>query len=478
MFPHRHGHRPGWGHRDPYGLSPKASFDEEPLNTPVYNWVHCPISQGAIPLNAVRAGKDSDGSAIYVGRFNHDGNMLPAKVIPIRRVAYISYNGVEIFCPNVEVLCGLGFTWVPSQKGDLPKGAVCSGYTSTGEPIYIGRAHHDGSLTPGKINPKHGCLYIPFGGHEHAHPNYEVLVDTKKSGQQSVGSKWVPAKSNGPVPPGALLAGNDSDGTPIYLGRVYRHGQTLPAKVIPRKRMCHTGDEGLEFEMADYEVLCCANVAWMPFHGVFPINAIECGRDRMGEKLYFGRGRYNGSLTPGKVLECSKLLKIPFDWKEIPLREFDVLVDNSHSNTPTQSLNWCPSTNKLPVPKGALLAGYDSDESSIYLGRVTFEGNQLPAKVIPRKGLCHTCHQGKELEMISYEALCNARVTWIPFNGVIPPKAVLCGRTRWGEAVYIGRGPYKGSITPGKILENEKMLKIPFEWSEHSIRGGEILVEY
>ncbi|XP_053686612.1 uncharacterized protein LOC128736158 [Sabethes cyaneus] len=476
-MPH-HGHYHGRGRWAPQELPQKKQFfDLEPQYSTGYNWVHCAINEGILPLNAVLAGTDSDGSPIYVGRVNHDGNVLPAKVIPIRRVAYFSYNGIEISDPNIEVLCGLNFTWIPSEKGLLPKGAVLSGYSSTGEPIYIGRAHHDGSLTPGKINPKHGCLYIAYGGREHARPNYEVLVDAKKLGEPSVGGKWIPAKSNGPVPPGALVAGNDSDGATIYLGRVFRHGMTLPAKVSPCKRMCHTGDEGLEFEMAEYEALCCSTASWIPFHGVFPINAVECGRDRTGEKLYFGRGRYNGSLTPGKILEWSKVLKIPFGWKEIPLREFDILVDNSNSSSCTvQLLDWTPGTNDSAAPKGALLAGHDSDGAPIYLGRVMFEGNQLPAKVIPRKKLCHTCHQGKELMMISYEALCNARVSWIPFHGIIPPKAVLCGHTRWGEAVYIGRGPHKGSITPGKILENEKVLKIPFEWNELSIRGGEILV--
>lgn len=141
-------------------------------------------------------------------------------------------------------------------------------------------------------------------------------------------------------------------------------------------------------------------------------------------------------------------------------------------------MDWIPGTNDAPAPKAALLAGHDSDGSPIYLGRVMYEGNQLPAKVIPRKKICHTSHQGKELALSSYEALCNAKVSWAPFVGIIPPNAVLCGRTRWGEGVYIGRGYHKGSMTPGKILENEKVLKIPFGWNELSITGGEILVQY
>ncbi|XP_058835418.1 uncharacterized protein LOC131692407 [Topomyia yanbarensis] len=465
--------RPGHRH-EPWNQCKDDKFGD----SPVYNWVEWSVTAGVQPAHAVQAGTDSDGSPIFVGRVNHYGSVLPAKVIPIRRVAYTSSEGIEIFKANIEVLCGLGFTWIPSERGYVPKGAVSCGNSAFGEPVYIGRAHHDGSVTPGKIVPKHGCLYIPYAGYEHAHPQYEVLVDARKSQKQSVGGKWVPAETKGSIPPGALIAGNDSDGTQIYLGRVYRHGLVLPAKVIPRKQMCHTGDEGLEFDMTEYETLCHANVSWVPFRGVYPINAIECGLDRNGEKLYFGRGRYKGSLTPGKILECSKVLKIPFDWKEIPLREFDILVDNSHpTNKCSQTLYWQSSTNKSSVPKGALLAGYESNRSPIYLGRVMFEGNQLPAKVIPRKNICHTGHRGKEHVMSSYEALCNARVSWLPFRGIIPPKAIICGRTQWGEAVYVGRGPYKGSLTPGKILENEKVLRIPFDWNEVAIRDAEILVE-
>lgn len=171
------------------------------------------------------------------------------------------------------------------------------------------------------------------------------LIFTILAQKQSVGGHWVSAQSNGRVPPGALLAGKDSDGAAIYLGRVYRFGLHLPAKVIPSKRMCHTGDEGLEFEMTEYEALCNANVSWVPFRGVYPLNAIECGRDRYGEKLYFGRGRYEGSLTPGKILECSKILKIPYGFKEIVLHEFDILVDNSLPTTK------CSQARKLPEEK-------------------------------------------------------------------------------------------------------------------------------
>lgn len=63
-------------------------------------------------------------------------------------------------------LSGHGFTWVASGHGHVPPGAVVAGNSSHGEPLFIGRAHFQGSLTPGKVHRSHACLYIPYGGDE------------------------------------------------------------------------------------------------------------------------------------------------------------------------------------------------------------------------------------------------------------------------------------------------------------------------
>lgn len=82
---------------------------------------------------------------------------------------------MEIFKPNFEFLAGTGFTWVASSNGHAPKGAVSSGPTTSGEVLYIGRHHHEGALTPGKIHGSHGCMYFPYGGAEQSTLQYEVL---------------------------------------------------------------------------------------------------------------------------------------------------------------------------------------------------------------------------------------------------------------------------------------------------------------
>merc|ERR1712018_86233 len=53
--------------------------------------------------------------------------------------------------------------WVDASNGHIPTGAIQGGFNEENDPIYIGRAHHEDSYAVGKINPEHGCCYIPFG---------------------------------------------------------------------------------------------------------------------------------------------------------------------------------------------------------------------------------------------------------------------------------------------------------------------------
>lgn len=59
---------------------------------------------GGVPGKAIIAGKDSDGSPILVGRAEHKGDMIAAKVIPTKSSAYICYGGQEISKCHFEVI--------------------------------------------------------------------------------------------------------------------------------------------------------------------------------------------------------------------------------------------------------------------------------------------------------------------------------------------------------------------------------------
>lgn len=67
-----------------------------------YSWIQV-NSDSAYHPNAVLAGHDVDGAQIYVGRTYHEGDILPAKVIPSKNVAYVSHGGNEISKHQFEV---------------------------------------------------------------------------------------------------------------------------------------------------------------------------------------------------------------------------------------------------------------------------------------------------------------------------------------------------------------------------------------
>uniref|UniRef100_A0A1B6LS60 Uncharacterized protein n=1 Tax=Graphocephala atropunctata TaxID=36148 RepID=A0A1B6LS60_9HEMI len=137
-------------------------------------WIHC--EAGQIPHNAVHAGRDADGGPLYAGRAYYEGDLLPAKIAPSHHKAYVPYGGHEHTVYEFEVLISHHTAWVQDCHGNVPPEAIVIGQTCDGENLFMGRAHHHGTLTPGKIQPSHGCLYIPYGGHEIKYKEYEVLI--------------------------------------------------------------------------------------------------------------------------------------------------------------------------------------------------------------------------------------------------------------------------------------------------------------
>lgn len=130
---------------------------------------------GPYPASMVRGGIDADGTVIYIGRAFHEGDMIPAKVMPDKNECYVAHGGAEHAKEDFEVLRSGDFVWEFASAGTVPEGAVSCGQTVDGELLYIGRALYQGTQTPGKVQVSHGCLYIPFAGEEVAVTEYEVL---------------------------------------------------------------------------------------------------------------------------------------------------------------------------------------------------------------------------------------------------------------------------------------------------------------
>ena len=55
-----------------------------------------------------------------------------------------------------------GFVWVRSSGGEKVVGAVDVTGSDHGG-MYIGRAHHQNDLIPGKVHRSHRVIYVPWG---------------------------------------------------------------------------------------------------------------------------------------------------------------------------------------------------------------------------------------------------------------------------------------------------------------------------
>lgn len=72
---------------------------------------------------------------------------------------------------------------------------------------------------------------------EHSITQYEVLVMQQRS-------NWVSSSPHQPIPPGAILGGNDVDGSPIYVGRAHHDADQVVAKVLPTRNVAYIAYNG------------------------------------------------------------------------------------------------------------------------------------------------------------------------------------------------------------------------------------------
>ena len=97
--------------------------------------------------------------------------------------------------------------------------------------------------------PSHGCCYVSHGGHEHKYYHYQVLTNPRNANLT-----WYSSFA-GQIPAGALLGGEQMDGTPLFIGRAYHHGSLVIGKVHPRHNTLYVPFGGEEVSIHSYEIL-------------------------------------------------------------------------------------------------------------------------------------------------------------------------------------------------------------------------------
>lgn len=76
---------------------------------------------------------------------------MPGKLVQSHGVAYVAFGGGEHPHTEYEVLCGCNPQWVPVSGSGIPGNAVPAGESEAGEPLFVGRVHHEGTITTGKV---------------------------------------------------------------------------------------------------------------------------------------------------------------------------------------------------------------------------------------------------------------------------------------------------------------------------------------
>lgn len=253
----------------PWGGKEHAAEKFQVLTLESGNLEWDPARDGAVPLDAIVAATNTDGSVTYVGRGTVAAELVPGKVVQSHGVCYVGTAWKEHSLKENEVLVSdesinisedaplpgaehvtitAVLKWV-TFEGTVPGYASHAGRRYNGEVLGVARAvMPNGELTGGKFHVKDKNASIPWGGGEHVAEKFQVL--SLEFGKL----EWEPAR-DGEVPKAAIVAGTNSDGSRAYVGRGTMAGEVIPGKVVPSHGCCYVCTARKEHSLKAYDVL-------------------------------------------------------------------------------------------------------------------------------------------------------------------------------------------------------------------------------
>ena len=143
-------------------------------------------------------------------------------------------------------------------------------------------------------------------------------------GIPTIAQDWVRV-TDGRMPANALRAGNEADGTPLYIARGNQEGGLHPGKVRANALEAYIPYGGREIAVRDYEVYVGTGT-WQevrPGQRV-PTTAIAGGRETDGTPIYIARATIEGGTHPGKAKGGEGWF--PYGGQERYVSPFQVLV--------------------------------------------------------------------------------------------------------------------------------------------------------
>ena len=138
----------------------------------------------------------------------------------------------------------ISFNLFAASRGNIPAGAVETGYKVDGTVLYAAIANYKDEIYLGKVSAATKGLSIGWGGKELIIRDYFVLA-AKGEWEEAYG---------GNVPVGALKVTEQSNGSIIYLARAHYKGGLYPANIIRGSSGATISYLGKEVCLYAYEV--------------------------------------------------------------------------------------------------------------------------------------------------------------------------------------------------------------------------------
>jgi hypothetical protein len=158
----------------PYGGTEVAETNYEVLVRGI-PYTSVTASNGYIPPDAIRGGRDDDGTDLYVCNAFFAGGQHPGKLRSSFKGCDISFGGTENVVATYDVLVPYWAAYPPSALEtyafDFPAGTDVSG-----APLHVCRAYHLGGLHPGKTQEAWSTCNFGYGGKETTSGNYDILT--------------------------------------------------------------------------------------------------------------------------------------------------------------------------------------------------------------------------------------------------------------------------------------------------------------
>lgn len=148
------------------------------------------------------------------------------------------------------------------------------------------------------------------------------------------------------------------------------------------------------------------------------------------------------------------------------------------------SLYGCLNGCSWNLPQGAIEAGVDENNETVYVARGKFKNELVPGTLYPNEGCVHVCLEGDVGRLTTYEVLCCMNVTWWKPNKNInkwiqkPPVPVLGYMVNYGMTqLFIGRVKIKKHVVVGFVHEEHQVFYAAYQGKAMTLKKGfEVLI--